>query len=286
MKEKFITTNGIKLHVVEAGPEDGKLVVLLHGFPEFWYSWRHQIDALAAAGYRVIAPDQRGYNLSDKPRATSAYAIEELAQDVVGLVAAYGRKSAMVVGHDWGAAVAWWLSLRHPEVVERLAILNVPHPAVMRKNLTSNLKQLRKSWYMFFFQLPLLPENLFKAADCAMGARSLVASSRPNAFTPIDLDRYREAWKRPGAVRAMVNWYRAALRHAPRSMPKGGRVQSPTLMIWGARDKFLGRELAQPSIERCDDGRLVFFEDATHWVHEEEPARVNELLLEFAGKQL
>lgn len=282
MKENFVTTNGVKLHVVEAGPQDGPLVVLLHGFPEFWYSWRKQIEALAAQGFRVVAPDQRGYNLSDKPKGVASYAIDTLGADIAGLIDAYGGKKATVVGHDWGAAVAWWMGINRPEVLERLAILNVPHPAVMQKTLRKNLKQLLKSWYIFFFQLPFAPETFFKAANFRIGAQSLVSSSRLNAFSEQDLEQYRKAWAQPGAVRSMINWYRAALRK-PTKMRRGGRVSVPTLMIWGAQDKFLSREMAQPSIERCERGELVFFENATHWVHEEEPQRVNELLIRFCN---
>lgn len=282
MKENFVTTNGVKLHVVEAGPEDGPLIVLLHGFPEFWYSWRKQIEALASKGFRVVAPDQRGYNLSDKPEGIENYAIDVLGADIAGLIEAYGRKKATIVGHDWGAAVAWWMGINTPEKLERLAVLNVPHPAVMQQTLRRSFKQLLKSWYIFFFQMPFAPETLFKAANFKIGTRSLVSSSRLDAFSEHDLEQYRKAWSRPGAVKSMINWYRAALRK-PSKMPASGRVTVPTLMIWGARDKFLSREMAQPSIERCDHGELVFFEGATHWVHEEEPARVNELLIKFCG---
>lgn len=154
-----ISTNGVNLHVAQAGPADGPLVILLHGFPEYWASWRQQIPILASAGYRVWVPDQRGYNLSDKPAEITAYNLDQLALDVVGLIDAADAEKAFVVGHDWGAAVAWWLGIKHADRLEKLAILNLPHPAVLRRRFRTHFSQLRKSWYMFFFQLPWLPER-------------------------------------------------------------------------------------------------------------------------------
>lgn len=278
IREGFLPAGDLRLHVVEAGPEDGPLVVLLHGFPEFWYSWRQQIGPLAEAGYRVLVPDQRGYNQSDKPRRVRDYRLEQLGQDVLHLVEAAGRRTASVVGHDWGAVVGWWLGSHHPDRLERLALLNVPHPAVMRHHLLTNRKQLRRSWYIFFFQLPWLPERLLGKDGFSFAARSLRDTSRRGTFTDEALDRYREAWSRPGALRSMLHWYRAAFRGA--LSPYGPtRVPVETLLIWGARDTALGREMARPSLERCDRGQLAFVEEATHWVQHEEPERVNALLL-------
>lgn len=283
IRHRFIETNRIRLHVAEAGPEDGPLVVLLHGFPEFWYAWRHQIDALSAAGYRVLAPDQRGYHLSDKPPGRDAYTIDRLAADVVGLIAAQGRDSAAVIGHDWGAGVAWWLALRHPSWLDRLAILNVPHPAVMLKHLRDDPAQMLRSWYILFFQLPRLPEALLGADNFAGLARALLGSAREGTFSASDLARYRAAWAQPGALSAMLNWYRAAARRLP--LPPGDpRVAMPTLVLWGARDVALSRAMAAESVAYCDQGRLELFEEATHWVQHDEPARVNALLLAFLAE--
>jgi pimeloyl-ACP methyl ester carboxylesterase len=278
-RERFATTNGVRLHVVEAGPDHGPLVVLLHGFPELWYGWRRQIPALAAAGFRVLVPDQRGYNTSDKPAGIASFRLEALAADVVGLMAEAGRERALVVGHDWGAIVAWWLALARPERVERLAVLNAPHPAVMRRHLLSSLRQLRRSWYMLFFQLPLLPELWLSRADHAQLARA-VRGGRRGTCTQADLAVYRRAWSEPGALTAMVNWYRAGLRDAMRRLP-GSRVGVPTLVLWGARDRFLGREMAVPSAELCADGRLVLLEGATHWVQHDQAEAVNDHLVRF-----
>ncbi len=280
MKHQRISTNGIQLHVVSEGAPSDPLVILLHGFPEFWYGWRHQIPALAAAGYRVWAPDQRGYNHSDKPEGIAAYAVDKLAVDAIGLIDAAGHDKAFIVGHDWGAAVAWWLAAQYPERVERMVIINVPHPTVMQAQLQQSMAQLQKSWYIFFFQIPWLPEAIAQLNHWDIPAKALEQSSRPGTFTPHDLEMYRKAWAEPGAYSSMVNWYRAAIQcpSAPLSNP---RVSVPTLMIWGIQDQFLGRELAQPSIDLCENGRLVFIDEATHWVHHEEANRVNALIEEF-----
>ena len=279
-RHRTVATNGVRLHVVEAGLEGGPLVVLLHGFPEFWYGWRHQIGPLAAAGFHVLAPDQRGYNLSDKPKPVSAYNVDLLAEDVLGLIDQAGAERAHVVGHDWGGAVAWWLGLKHADRVGKLALLNLPHPAVMRRTLRKSWAQRIRSSYMAWFQLPGLPEWSFRARHFALPARTLRKTSRPGTFSDADLDRYREAWDQPGAVRAMLHWYRAALRSQP-EWPADLRVHVHTLLLWGTEDEFLGREMAEPSIALCDDGRLEFFEGATHWLQHEEPERVSARLIEF-----
>ncbi len=277
MRHRSIATNGIRLHAVEAGPEDGPLLIFLHGFPELWYGWRHQIAPFAEAGFRVLAPDQRGYNTSDKPKGVRAYGRDDLARDVLGLIDEAGREKAYVVGHDWGGAVAWGLGMKHPERIERLAILNCPHPEVMKRHLLGNPRQLKRSWYMFFFQLPRLPERAL-----SRNLAKMLRQTSDRAFTDEDLDVYREAWAQPGALTTMVNWYRAGLRVRP-SPPPSPRVTVPTLLIWGAKDSALGEELAQPSIDLCDLGRLARIEEATHWLQHEEPERVNALIGDFFG---
>ncbi|QCJ46318.1 alpha/beta fold hydrolase [Haloprofundus sp. MHR1] len=278
----YVETNGVRLHTVQAGPEDGPLVVLLHGFPEFWYGWCDQIRPLANAGYRVVVPDQRGYNLSDKPDDLSAYRIEELAADVVGILDALDRDTAAVVGHDWGAAVAWWVALHYPDRVDHLGVLNVPHPTVFRRTLKRSFGQKLRSWYMGFFQIPLVPERLSKAGDFRLLVRTMRQSSEPGTFSPSDFERYRQTWRRPGAFTGMVNWYRAAARSRPE--PENGHVKPPTLVIWGAKDQFLKKSMARESVDMCERGRLVMLDDATHWVQHEEPVRVSELLKEFLAE--
>ena len=278
--ENVTFRNGpVELHAVAAGPPDGPVVLLLHGFPEFWYSWRNQIAPLAAAGFRVIVPDQRGYNTSSKPRGASSYALSHHISDVLAIADHLGQARIFLAGHDWGAAVAWSVALLHPQRVAKLAILNVPHPSVMRRYLKTNRRQLRRSWYMFFFQLPWLPEAAFSAFHFRLGVTSLVRSSRAGTFSSDDLALYRTAWSQPGALTAMINWYRAAFRF--RSKFPDSTVHVPTRILWGERDAFLLSEMAQDSLRYCDSAELYTFANASHWLQHEEPARVSELLINF-----
>lgn len=281
-----IETNGVKLHVVQAGPQEGPPVILLHGFPEFWYAWRQQIPHLAAAGFRVIVPDQRGYNLSEKPPDVAAYRIGTLARDITGLMDTLGYQQVRLVGHDWGGAVAWMIATMYPERLQQLALLNVPHPQVMARAFARRSQtQLRKSWYMFYFQLPHLPELSLRAGNWRALAWALRASSQPGTFSDEDLVHYRAAWSQPGAARGMLNWYRTMLKRPPRSeksAPRGPlRIEVPTLMLWGERDAAFTKSLAEESIALCSSGRLVFFPQATHWVQHEEAPAVNQHLIDF-----
>jgi len=275
-----VETNDATLHVVEAGPEDGKLLVLLHGFPEFWYGWHEAIAPLANAGYRVVVPDQRGYNCSENPPAVSDYRIDELARDVVGLIDAYDRETAAVAGHDWGAAVAWWLALHHEARLSELVAVNVPHPSVFERALRRSWDQRLKSWYVLAFQLPKLPEAVASAGNWRLATNALRDTSAPGTFTDEDLRRYRRAWDRDGAFEAMVNWYRAIVRDRPE--PARTEVTVPTLVIWGAQDQFLARRLAGESVDRCAEGRLLTIDEATHWVVHEHPHRVAEAIADHA----
>lgn len=272
----YIETNGIRLHVVEAGPKSGIPVVLLHGFPEFWYGWRQQIPALAEAGCRVIVPDQRGYNLSDKPKGVKAYRVEHLVEDVLGLLDALEYERVNLIGHDWGALVAWMLAIKHPERLHRLGIINMPHPVVMRRFLTRDPEQICRSWYALFFQLPWLPELSLR-----LGASlSLRRTGNGNAFTEEDIKKYKQAWSQSGALTSMLNWYRAAARYRPQ-ITADMQVQTPTLMLWGVKDFALTYRMARPSLDYCARGNLIFFPDATHWVQHEEADEVNRHLLSF-----
>jgi len=269
----------IRQHAVAAGPKDGPVVVLLHGFPEFWYGWRRQIEPLAAAGFRVIVPDQRGYNLSSKPSRVAAYALTELVSDVIAIADQLGREKIFLAGHDWGAAVAWSAALLHPQRIAKLAVLNVPHPSVMRKYLSTRPRQFLRSWYMFFFQLPWLPEALFSAFNFRFGERALLRSSRPGTFSSEDLAQYRTAWSQPGALTGMINWYRALFRTRVKFSDKTVRVR--TRILWGERDAFLLAEMARESLRYCTNAELFTFANATHWLQHEEPARISELLIDF-----
>ncbi|HEX2238538.1 MAG TPA: alpha/beta hydrolase [Gammaproteobacteria bacterium] len=270
--------NGVDLHVVEAGPKHGPLVILLHGFPDFWWGWRRQIEPLIEQGFFVVLPDQRGYNLSDKPLGVDAYNVDALAADVVGLADIYGRFVFRLVGHDWGGIVAWWTAVRFPARVERLIILNAPHPDVWNLLGRHRLRQALRSAYVGFFQFPRLPEALLKARNFALLRLSLTRTSRPSTFTPEDIARYVQAWAQPGALTAMLNYYRA-LRHKPKGPPR--RVRSATLVIWGTRDIFLEQAVAQASLDLCDRGESFFLDTATHWVHLEEAKAVNTAAIRF-----
>ena len=274
-----LATNGIELAALAAGPAGGPLVLLLHGFPEFSYGWRHQIPALAEAGLRVVVPDQRGYNRSDKPRGIAAYSLDALADDVLGLADALGCDRIAVVGHDWGGVVAWHLAARNPERVTRAAILNAPHPATLRRYARAHPRQALKSWYVAFFQLPSLPERALSASGFWVLRRVLRRTSRAGTFSGEDFRHYREAWAEPGALTAMLNWYRA-LRLRPASAAPG-RIRAPVRVIWGDRDAFLDRGLAEAGAALCDQGEIFHLPEATHWLQHEEPAAVNRLLIDF-----
>ncbi|WP_262028435.1 alpha/beta fold hydrolase [Microvirga sp. Mcv34] len=270
--------DGVTLHAVEAGPDNGPLVILLHGFPEFWWGWRHQIGPLAEAGFRVLVPDQRGYNLSDKPESRRAYDLDRLAKDVVGLADALGREKFSVVGHDWGGLVAWWTASRYPDRVEKLVVLNAPHPAVAGSYMRSHPSQMLRSLYVGFFQIPFLPEAMLSANGHRSLKDALRRTSRPGTFSDEDLAQYEKAWSQPGAVTTMLNWYRA-LPFKPDI--KDPIVQAPTLVVWGTRDRFLERGLAEASLALCRSGDVRWIETATHWVQHEEPEAVNAAMVGF-----
>ncbi len=243
IQHRFADLPEVRLHLVEAGA--GPLVVLLHGFPEAWFAWQHQISALAAAGYRVLAPDMRGYNLSGKPKGLDVYRIEHLVNDVADLIRWAGAERASVVGHDWGANVAWHFAMRHGEMLNRLAILNVPHPSLVPRAF-SKPRQLLRSSYMFFFQLPWLPERAFLARDAAALRKVLARDPvQKSAFTQVDIERYVAAVKQPGALTGGMNYYRAAFRQA-REQARVRVITAPVLVIWGDQDRFIGKEFADP----------------------------------------
>ncbi len=276
----FVETNGIRLHVAAAGPEEGELVILLHGFPEFSYGFHHQMEELAASGYRVVAPDQRGYNLSDKPERIEDYTIDKLRDDIVGLIEAFGETSAFIVGHDWGGAVAWHLAASKPECVKKLIAINIPHPAAMPRVMMKNPLQWVKSSYMAFFQLPEVPEKLMAENDFESMKQAVKGTARSSAFTEQELDRYREAWSQPGALTGMLNWYRALRKGSLNQVPKRP-IEIPVRILWGIGDQFLSPMLAKESLEFCENAELVWIGEATHWVHHEQPVIVNQLIKEF-----
>ena len=278
LRDGYAEIGDVRLHYVEAG--EGPLVVLLHGFPEFWYGWRRQIQPLAAAGFRVVAPDMRGYNLSSRPHDVSAYDTGPLVDDIRGLIRERGAESAMLVGHDWGGTVAWDLAMFHPEVVDRLAILNAAHPRKLSQGL-HHPDQLRKSWYFFFFALPELPESVVHANHWHF-FRHFLHDARP-ALTPEETEHYVQAWSQPGAATGMINYYRSSVRTPPKKAEAALRpIKAPTLVIWGEGDRYLGPELAEPEHDDVPGlDRVERLPDASHWVHHDQADRVNELLIDF-----
>jgi epoxide hydrolase 4 len=288
VEEVAVSANGIRFHALAAGPVDGPLVLLLHGFPELARSWRHQLHPLAAAGYRAVAPDLRGYGESE---LAGPYDIATLTDDIAGLVGALGHERATLVGHDWGGAVAWATAARRPELVARLVAINCPPATALFEAMRRSPSQLRRSWYILFFQIPWLPERRMAANGAAVVARALVGGSyRRGVWPPDELEAYRAAFARPGRAKAAIDWYRAAFRQAlrPRRRRSGRRVSAPTLILWGVQDRFLDRALADPSVLRraLVDGNVpdvVFVEHAGHFLQNEAPERVNAELLRWLG---
>lgn len=280
---RTVSANGLRFRVAEHGSGE-RLALCLHGFPELAFSWRHQLPVLGELGFRAWAPDLRGYGGTERPARMRDYAIENLLDDVAGLIAAAGCREVVLIGHDWGAVIAWLYAIRRPTAIERLVILNVPHPAVAERGIRRP-RQLLRSWYVFFFQLPWLPERLLTA----FGARMVRRVFRDMAvhkerFPDTVLDVYAEAAQQPGAAKAMIDYYRALLRGggARRQAGLGYPIlEVPTLMIWGLQDSALGPELTEGTDRYVSDLTLHRIEDASHWVQQDVPERVNALLSEW-----
>lgn len=274
-----IITNGIRMHYVSQG--SGPLIVLLHGFPEFWYSWRLQIPFLADLGYTVVAPDLRGYNDSDKPR--TGYSIPNLLRDIVGLIKGLGQEKAIIVGHDWGGVLAWAFAASYPQMTEQLIVLNAPHPDAMLRELR-NPRQLRKSWYVLALQTPILPEYILGRNHAeAIGRMIYQAAVQKEAFPSSVLLRYREAMNKPGSLRASISYYRALFR---KPQHQGGssseeQITTPTLLIWGEQDIALDIALTKGLERWVSNIQVRLIPDSGHWVQQEKPELVNQWIAEF-----
>lgn len=277
----YVQLGSLRMHVAQWADADpaAPLVVLLHGFPEFWYSWRHQLIALGEAGYRVVAPDLRGYGRTDKPRGIDAYQIESLTEDVAGLIRALRAEQASIVGHDWGGLIAWWHAIHHPSQVRTLSVLNCPHPGY-QKRMVTDPAQLKKSAYMLFFQLPRIPEQRLRRENHAYVRTMLRRDPKtPNAFSDADLDRYAEALD-AASTTAALNYYRAYLRR--RGLASQLRpIDAPTQVIWGTGDRYLGLDYASPPSRWVWDVRVEYLEGYSHWVQVDAAAEVNQRLLGF-----
>jgi pimeloyl-ACP methyl ester carboxylesterase len=277
-----LSVNGLSLHVVEAGDNDRPLLILLHGFPEFWWAWRHQIEPFAAAGYHVVVPDLRGYNKSDAPQEVSSYRLEILIADVIAVADYYGAERFNLVGHDWGGMIAWGVGATHADRLDRLVVMDAPHPDTWVKQALSHPTQALRSTYVALFQLPWLPEAALTALDFAALRTMVEASAREGTFKPGEMERYTEAWAHPGSLTAMLNYYRALRERKKPDHP--GRIQCPTLVLWGENDSFLEHHVAQAAIEQCDNGELSIITNTTHWLHLEEPPKVNAAIIKFLTK--
>ncbi|MDT8859734.1 alpha/beta hydrolase [Alkalihalobacillus sp. MEB130] len=279
----YIKTNGITIHTAVAGPKDGPLVILLHGFPEFWYGWKNQIGPLAEAGNLVVAPDQRGYNVSDKPEEVDQYTLDVLRDDIIGIITHFNKEKASVIGHDWGGAVAWHLGATRPEYVDTLIPINMPHPAVLEKIMMKCPSQFIRSFYILLFQIPFIPEKALVANRFQLMKSSILHTCCPNSFTEIELEHYIQSWDQPNALTAMLNWYRAIRLGSLMQVPKK-EITIPVRMLWGKNDPFLSLKLAKESIKLCSNGELVLIDDATHWVHHEQVNIVNRFLLTYLSR--
>ena len=280
-EEHYHDVNGVTLHTIEAGDKEGIPIIFLHGFPEFWYGWKNQLTFFAEKAYRVIIPDQRGYNLSSKPGGVHSYTLNNLCGDIVALIDKLTDKKVIVVGHDWGGVVAWRLAIDYPHLIRTLVIINMPHPEVFSQTLKTNPVQMLRSSYAAFFQLPRLPEWIVSAFGFALLRRSLVRTSNKGAFTKEDFAAYKEVWQKPHALTAMINWYRA---HKYNKLPTPVLIQLPVLLIWGENDAYLITKMAGESIDKCKNGKLEIIKGASHWVHHEQPQLVNKLIHDFVSK--
>lgn len=288
LKHEYAEVNGVRLHYVTAGK--GKLIMFVHGFPEFWYEWKNQL-AEFGQDYKVVAPDMRGYNLSSKPAEVDQYQVKYLVEDLRALAEKLGHKKFILVAHDWGGAIAWAFAIAHPEYLEKLVIINAPHPGVFQRELRENPAQQKASQYMLFFRGPQA-EQVLSANNYAQLVQAVLGEGlKQGFFTEEDRKAYIEAWSQPGALTGGLNYYRAA-RLGPAS--EAGKeaasfaeelpsleVKVPTLVIWGEKDTALltgnlvGLDKYVPSltIKRIPEG--------THWVIHEKPALVNQYIREF-----
>jgi pimeloyl-ACP methyl ester carboxylesterase len=278
----FIDTNGIKLHYVSHG--SGKLMLMLHGFPEFWYSWRHQIEEFSR-DYKAVALDLRGYNESDKPQGVEAYRMSELVEDVKGVIQGLGYEDCILVAHDWGGAIAWNFAYTYPELVEKLIVLNIPHPAKFAEGLKTP-EQLSKSWYILAFQIPWLPEFLLQLNDYqAIENAFLGMAVDKTAFSQEDLDAYKDAAAKRGALTAAINYYRAIFQSLLQSdRQQWGTLNIPTLTIWGENDTALGKELTYGTGTYVRDWQIKYIPNCSHWVQQEQPALVNTYIRQFLAE--
>jgi pimeloyl-ACP methyl ester carboxylesterase len=289
IQQRFIEANGLRFELAEAGTaQSPKLAILLHGFPELNFSWRHQMPMLAEQGWRVWAPNLRGYGMSDRPDGIAAYRLHNLLEDVGALIdaakAEYPAEEIMIVAHDWGAVIAWMFAIRQIRPIDRLVIMNVPHPKCAEREL-KHWRQLRKSWYIFFFQLPFVPEKMLLANDAKAVRRAFFESAaHKDRFAKSDLDVYAKAAQLPGAMQAMLNYYRALMRYADDRDPGDASVRVPTLVIWGENDLALDIHLLDGMEQWVLNLTLHRLPGISHWVQQDAPDKVNRIMTDWLQK--
>jgi pimeloyl-ACP methyl ester carboxylesterase len=289
IESDYVEANGLRFHLETCGdPGSSRLAICLHGFPELGYSWRYQLPALAELGYRVWAPDLRGYGKTDRPLSMDDYALEILMEDVAQLIDASGAESVLLLAHDWGAIIAWSFAIHRIRELEGLVIMNVPHPAVI-EDQPRNFRQLLRSWYILFFQIPWLPEFLMRLGKAkVIGSMFLDMAVNKERFPEDVLEVYRRAARKPGALRAMVNYYRALVRGGGmKRLRKRGypTIETPTLMIWGEQDAALGKELTFGTDKHVKQLTLRYLPNASHWVQQDDPATVNDMLRAWVRRE-
>jgi len=283
IRTEFVDANGLSFEVDQCG-EGGTLALCLHGFPEHSFSWRHQLPLLADLGYRAWAPNLRGYGLSDRPEGIEAYSLENLVADVAGLIDASGCERTVLIAHDWGALIAWEFAMRQVRPLERLVICNVPHPVPAQRALRG-FAQLRRSWYVFFFQLPRLPERMLgRDGARAVGEAIRGSASDAGRFPDEVVEVYARNAAQPGALTAMINYYRALVRGggARRQRERGYPViETPTLLLWGEEDVALTKETTYGTSEVVRDLTVRYLPRVSHWVQQDAPEVVNAMLAAF-----
>ncbi|HEU0028598.1 MAG TPA: alpha/beta hydrolase [Ktedonobacterales bacterium] len=274
--EGFVEANGVRLHYVAAG--SGPLAILLHGFPEFWYSWRANIEPLSRIR-RVVALDMRGYNLSDKPH--TGYDLPTLCADVRGVIEAMDARQADIIGHDWGGVIAWTFAMREPDYIRKLAVINAPHLALARRELR-NPRQLRRSAYVGFFQLAGWAERAIAAENYSVVWRTFRAADRKREWLDdANIQRFITAISRPGALTAALSYYRQLVRQGPGAMGVARVISAPTLVLWGEQDPYLGVEMLDGLEAWVADLQIARFPNAGHWLNQQLPGAVNQALLTF-----
>jgi len=284
-KHKYARLKNVRLHYVEAGPEDKPLMIMLHGFPEFWYSWRFQIPEFSK-DYRVVALDNRGYGDSDKPKGVKNYAMDHLTGDLKEMIENLGYTSAVVVGHDWGAAISWAFAMKYPEMVDQLIIMNVPHPAAFAKHLAKSKSQFKKSWYAFFFQLPCLAEFFLSYNDYEQIEACFTKEpwgAKKGAFTEEDIEAYKFNAASEGTLTCAVNYYRANIGRKRGSTKD--KLKMPVCVIFGTNDGALDTEMAIMSEDYCEDFTLNLVEGISHWVQQEAPDECTKHMKNFLANK-